>query len=303
MVIRFSTVVVLTLWMLVSSVMADTKIDFEQFLQQGINYNPGTLIPTTSRLSDQLLSTHGVLFNSDAGYVAMVNLGTLGSPHATSGVMGIGGANSSDKLRYAAPITISFFDPANVTIKAVTNFVSIRGDLAGSGAYVSIEGFDVNGKLITSSMVKDINGVTLSISAEGIHSVKLQDYSSGSIGFDDLTFGNLKSTATCTPATYEAATGVITIPVLNIEGLSTPYQGKLKQAMVSLLFSVFGGITPSTVSSSCPASYSATTGKLLIPVIKASNPMPPKQDQCYNVGMTQFYNRFELDSINVIACP
>jgi len=107
----------------------------------------------------------------------------------------------------------------------------------------------------------------------------------------------------CQPATYEAATGIITIPVLNIEGLSTPYQGKLKQAMVSLLFSVFGGITPSTVSSSCPATYLATTGKLLIPVIKASNPMPPKQDQCYNVGMTQFYNRFELDSINVISCP
>jgi len=107
----------------------------------------------------------------------------------------------------------------------------------------------------------------------------------------------------CQPATYEAATGVVNIPVLNIEGLPKPYQGKLKQAAVSFFFSVFGGITPSTVLSSCPATYSATTGKLLIPVVKAPNPMLTQQNQCYNIGMTQFYNSFELDSIKVISCP
>ncbi len=107
----------------------------------------------------------------------------------------------------------------------------------------------------------------------------------------------------CKPATYEAATGIITIPALNIEGLSTSYQGKLKQAMVSLLFSVFGSVTPSTVSSGCPATYSATTGKLILPVVKSPNPIPPKQDQCYRAELTQFYNRFDLDSISVISCP
>jgi len=211
-----------------ASVWANTVIDFEQFSQDGMYYFPGYSVPTISRLTDQLLSTHGVLFSSDAGYVAIVNLGTadaeIGFTHTPSGIMGIGGADSNNKLNYASPITISFFDPTNVTVKAVTNLVSIRGDLAGSNADVTIEGFGIGGNLVASSTVKDMGGETLSLSAEGIHSVKIHDYSSGTIGFDDLTFGTLKyQPSTCKDpakhARYSLVTGKVSIPFTDLPSL------------------------------------------------------------------------------------
>ncbi len=211
-----------------ASVCANTVIDFEQFSQDGMYYFPGYPVPTTSRLTDQLLPTYGVLFSSDAGYVAIVNLGTadaeIGFTHTPSGIMGIGGADSNNKLSYASPITISFFEPTNATVKAVTNFVSIRGDLAGSGADVTIEGFGIGGNLVASSTVKDTGGETLSLSAEGIHSVKIHDYSTGTIGFDDLIFGTLKyQSSTCKDpakrAHYSVVTGKVSIPFTDLPTL------------------------------------------------------------------------------------
>jgi hypothetical protein len=41
------------------------------------------------------------------------------------------------------PITASFFDPNNPSLPAVTNFVSLRGDLIGTGQSITLNAFDV----------------------------------------------------------------------------------------------------------------------------------------------------------------
>lgn len=98
-------------------------------------------------------------------------------------------------LSYGTPFTISFFDLSNTNIKAVTNFVSIRGDQVPlSGATATMEAFDVIGNSIGMVTANDSTvGLTLSLRLAGIHSVRLtQNLASslydGTIGFDDLTF-------------------------------------------------------------------------------------------------------------------
>lgn len=275
-------------------------IDFEQFSQNGMYYYPGNSVPETSRLTDQLLSTYGVLFNSEAGYVAIVNLGTadadIGFAHAPSGITGIGGASSDNILRYASPITISFFDPANTTVEAVTNFVSIRGDLAGSGANATIEGFGIDGNLIASSTVEDTGGTMLSLSAEGIHSVKIQDNSTnfgyyGTIGFDDLTFGTLKyQTSGCgntKHAIYSVTNNIgklvipfVDIPLLNLythqpTGELAVFSGELKQVGSSMDFGLVSSklklIFLTSAHDPCHALYDETQKTLHVPFVDVDN--------------------------------
>jgi hypothetical protein len=62
-------------------------IDFEML--DAMDFWSGQPIPEAARLSDELATTHGVLFSSGAGYVAVV---ALGVGHATSGTNGIGGS-------------------------------------------------------------------------------------------------------------------------------------------------------------------------------------------------------------------
>lgn len=123
----------------------------------------------------------------------------LGSGHATSGVNGIGGSTASDTLAYnsANPIVLEFFDPTQTSIAAVTDFVSIRGDLIGnSGESPTLQAFDLSGNLIGSSTLSDTGGQTWSISAPGIHSVRFSgvdrpDTSGGGVALDDLTYSTL----------------------------------------------------------------------------------------------------------------
>ncbi|MBI3464477.1 MAG: cadherin-like domain-containing protein, partial [Planctomycetes bacterium] len=155
----------------------------------GMANSPGAAIPVVSRLSDQFLTTHGVVFSSGNSYVPVVNL-RLG--HATSGPNGIGGSTSTGALTYSAawPIVARFFDPSNSNVPAATDFVSLRGDfLPTSGGTLRLEAYDFNRALLAATAVAEAAGVTLSLSTPGIHSVRI--IGNGSTGFDDFTFNRV----------------------------------------------------------------------------------------------------------------
>lgn len=111
----------------------------------------GTAVPASARLSDQLLGL-GVRFSSSADYVAVLN---LGSGHATSGTNGIGGVNSNGQLSYGSPVRVSFFLPSDPSMPAVTDFVSIRGDLRPAPGTITLQAFDINGNLLGSVTQQD----------------------------------------------------------------------------------------------------------------------------------------------------
>lgn len=109
-----------------SPVRAQVVLDFEGL--STMSNAPGAAIPVTARLSDQFLATVGASFSSGSPFVAVVN---LGAAHAPSGVNGIGGSTAAGALTYSgSPLfTVTFFDPMNTAVQAVTDFVSVRGDL------------------------------------------------------------------------------------------------------------------------------------------------------------------------------
>jgi hypothetical protein len=168
-------------------------LDFEGL--SGMTFFSGNPIPAASQLSDQFLTTFGVRFSSGSPYVAVVNLG-LG--HATSGINGIGGSTPGGILTYAPanPIIAEFFDPFNPTQPATTDFVSLRIDLlGGSGLFVTLEAFDVDGNLLASQTLPDIGGATLQVAAQGIHSVRyLGTADEGGAAVDDFTFNPVTPT-------------------------------------------------------------------------------------------------------------
>jgi len=162
-------------------------IDFDSLT--GMSNSPGSSVPSSSQLSDQLLSSDGVVFSSGSSFVAVVN---LGAGHATSGVNGIGGTNASGNLSYSSPINAAFFLPASPATLAVTNFVSVRADLIGAGGQITLEAFDIHGDSLATDTQVDLGGPTLEISAAGIHSVRFFS-DSNNVAFDDFSFGTLQA--------------------------------------------------------------------------------------------------------------
>jgi hypothetical protein len=161
-------------------------------------------IPPSARLSDAFLFTHGVRFSSGSPYVAVVDLGV---GHATSGANGLGGSTHTGLLTYDRnfPIVVSFFDPSDPSRPAVTDFVSVRGDLRGERQSVTLNAFDVDGNLITSFTTTNVGGEALSISAPGIHSVQfLGTEDTHGVALDDLTFNSV------TPAVPNDVGGTVT---------------------------------------------------------------------------------------------
>jgi hypothetical protein len=198
-------VVILVFWMFVAGQARAELIviDFEGL--SAMTFISGNPIPPSARLSDAFLFTHGVKFSSGSPYVAVVDLGV---GHATSGTNGIGGSTPTGVLTYDRqfPIVVSFFDPSDPSMPAVTDFVSVRGDLQGSGQSITLNAFDVDGNLIASFTTTDDGGATLSVSAPGIHSVQFlgtQDVVGG-VALDDLTFNRV------TPAGPPHVGGAIT---------------------------------------------------------------------------------------------
>jgi hypothetical protein len=162
-------------------------IDFENLPAMPVV--AGAPIPAAARLSNQFLLSDGVAFRSGATYVAVVE---LGPNHATSGVNGIAGSTPDGRLWYEPiyPVAARFFYPADPSQLAVTDFVSLRGDLEGdSGGSVTLNAYDVAGNLIGSITVPDSGGQLLAISTPGIHRVEfLGTNNNYGVSVDDFTF-------------------------------------------------------------------------------------------------------------------
>jgi hypothetical protein len=182
-------------------------LDFEGLPAMG--NSPGSPIPSADRLANAFLSTDGVKFRSGSQFVAVVN---LGPGHATSGDNGIGGSTPGGRLTYdpAFPIVASFFDPHHHSRPAVTDFVSVRGDLRGANGPVTLNAFDVGGTLIGSFTTPDSGGETLLLSVPGIHSVQIigntDPVGIGGVAFDDFTFDPVTPAGSTTP---EPAAGIL----------------------------------------------------------------------------------------------
>jgi hypothetical protein len=160
------------------------------------SFPPGPAIPLDAQLSDAFLTTFGVRFSSGSPYVPVVFVDGV----TTSTPNGIGGSSPAGNLTYerAFPVVARFFDPSNSSRPATTDFVSLRGDLSGQGEAVTLNGFDVNNRLIASMTTIDSGGETLTLSKPGIHSVQfLGTHDGDGVVVDDFTFN------TVTPAIPE----------------------------------------------------------------------------------------------------
>jgi len=155
------------------------------------SYDAGSPILSTSQLAGQYLSTYGVKFSSGSAYVAVLE---LGAGHATSGVNGIGGSTPDGLVTYSPdfPIVATFWDPTNPSVPAVTDFVSVRGDLIPNGPPITLEALDLNGALLASDTEFDnFGGTLLSCSVAGIHSVRF--LGNGTTAIDDFTFNSVNA--------------------------------------------------------------------------------------------------------------
>lgn len=173
-----------------------TVITFEE-LPNGLTAMgnaPGAEVPANSQLTNQYLASDGVSFTSLAGFATLVNHGA-GNPTASVPNI-IGGSASNGSLNYSAPITISFFDVANTSVKAVTDFFTIQGDWFPLGAgQVFATAFGTAGNVLGSTSDTDnkifaVSGPVLQFNVAGIHSVTISG-DSGTVGFDQLEYGAL----------------------------------------------------------------------------------------------------------------
>jgi formylglycine-generating enzyme required for sulfatase activity len=198
---------------------APITIDFESIpdATPSAAYNVGDIVPTTARLSTQLLGTHGVRFASlHQPYVGLLEIG-LG--HAASGKNSIGAVGLSNAVNFSDEIVVSFFDPLDGTTQAVTDFVSIRCDnTPTSPGPLRLEAYGVAGTLLSSDSQTDGAGVLLSVSTPNIHYVRVTG--DGSSAFDDLSF----NTAVAVP---EPMTSAMALVGLACVGCQTWHRRKL----------------------------------------------------------------------------
>lgn len=170
---------------------APVIINFEQFPGLNIGGLPeASPIPEYAQLFDQLLDSHGILFTSGSPYVAVLSYYRC----VPSGNNFIQNSAPDGTLTASSdyPIMITFFKPGDPSIKAVTDFVSIRGDLCGDGRPITLKAFDVDGNLVGSSTKADWGAIlTVSTASKIIHEVRLyghpEPYAEG-VAWDDLTF-------------------------------------------------------------------------------------------------------------------
>ena len=168
-------------------------INFDQF--PGMDFRGG-VVPIESQLSNQLQPTTGAVFSTLGGadYVGIANL-EIGSPsaHAPSPPNGIGGVTVSGNLFYGIPIRISFFDPVSPATPAITDSVSITGDLRPIAGDIILKAYDVNGVLLGIDQQPDSpGGRIVSLSTPNIHFVTVES-TSGTVAFDNLSFNDVSA--------------------------------------------------------------------------------------------------------------
>jgi hypothetical protein len=165
-------------------------ITFEEPGLTAMTNSPGAAVPAGAQLSNQFLGTLGASFSSGAGYVAVVDHGFPMLTPTPPNI--IGGTSADGRLDYFAPITVSFFDPANTANKATTDHVKVLGDLFGLGSgTATLTAFDSLGNVlgtVTDSDAKPLGqGPVLVLDIAGIQSVTFSG-TSGTVGFDNFEF-------------------------------------------------------------------------------------------------------------------
>ena len=163
-------------------------IDFEG-LPTTATFAAGSDIPLAAQLSSPFQPTLGVTFSSVQPYVPVLK---LGPNDATSGTNGMGMSDANGLVSYSTYINAIFTVPGNVFAPAVTDFVSVRGDLFSTdpGAPLTLVGYDALGNIVATDQEPESPGVTLSISHPGIHGVQI--IGDGSTAFDDFTFNSVQ---------------------------------------------------------------------------------------------------------------
>jgi hypothetical protein len=168
-------------------------VDFEQFQGLDIYLLPIPYqIPEYAQLSDQLLDSYGVVFNSGSPYVAVLYYYRC-VPSRTNFIQGSTPDGYGTPIN-DYPIIISFFEPGNLSVPYGTDFVSIQADLCGEGATINLQAFDIDGNLIASDSKVDFGGPVLQVSTpdKTIHYIQLYspypDPTIGGVAFDNLTF-------------------------------------------------------------------------------------------------------------------
>lgn len=181
---------------LAAAAQADTVITFEE-MPGGLSAManaPGSPVPIGSQLTSQYLASYGVSFTSLAGYAALVDHGAGNPTPSVPNI--IGGTTADGLLDYNAPITISFFDLADTSTKAVTDAFKIQGDWFPLGyGHVFATAYDAAGNVLgttsdTDDKVFGVSGPVLQFSMAGIHSVVISG-DNGTVGFDQLEYGTL----------------------------------------------------------------------------------------------------------------
>ncbi|MFZ4506197.1 MAG: PEP-CTERM sorting domain-containing protein [Fimbriimonas sp.] len=161
----------------------------------GMENIPGMAVPLANQLTNQLLY-QSVMVTSDGGFGAVSYengfIGTGWKHNDASVKSGLGGSNASGQLSYDSPITFTFVDPILGSAPRFTSSFSAYTDWCGWGEYVSITGFDLNGKVVAHTSGHEHNGnnevgTQFSISGVNIHRVVI--YGAWSTAFSNIAFG------------------------------------------------------------------------------------------------------------------
>lgn len=206
-------------------------ITFEEPGITAMSNIPGAIAPQGARVSNQYLASHGASFESDGGFVAVVNHGTL-TPSVPNV---IGGTASNGALNYSRPITIRFFVPTDPSQPATTDFVRVRGDLnaLGSGT-VTLQAFAVDDTLLGAVTVPDVAPgptLTASFSVPGMHRIVLLE-TSATVGFDNVEFLPPQRAADYVAYGVGCA-GALGVPALAAAPGSLPLPGTTFAAQIS----------------------------------------------------------------------
>lgn len=149
---------------------------------------PGTFVPNVARLSEQYLCNYGAVFSSESGVpaVAVVHLLDNGPNHTHSNPNGIGGLRTDGTLDYGIPVRVELRNLSDLQLPAVTDFISIAIDKFGAGGTVSLEGYDIEGRLVGRDTKLDDGGPILEVHGQGIHTARI--LGTATTGLDDFRF-------------------------------------------------------------------------------------------------------------------
>ena len=230
-IVPFLAVVGASLLLLSPSFAQNTVITFEEPGLTAMSNSPGVSVPVAARLADQHLASRGVRFSSTGGFCAVAVHGG-----ATPSVPNIlGGTTAAGALAYAQPITIRFFDPADTTQPAVTDFFRVRGDLTplntGTG---TVQAFAVDGRLLGSQTLPDVAPgmtFTLAFTAPGMHRLVITE-TSGTVGWDNVEFAPLRRAASYV-GYGSGCPGSAGVPTLSAAAGSLPLPGTTFVALVA----------------------------------------------------------------------